>query len=295
MAIISTLAELSSQEGTPRAPYVLFPIQYPESSFWTADEIDLALDRERWCSLLTEDEHHFLSFILGFFTAADGIVMENLVQRFCAEVDVPEVRCFYRFQMMMENMHSEVYSRLVQEHVEGVTAQEAMFHAMELTPAVRAKGDWCTRWTASLDAPLSVRIMVFAIVEGVFFALSFAALFWLQDHDIMHGMTFSNELIARDEGQHVAFACMLYHRLGYLLATSTVRAMMGSAVQLEKEFFENTSYIEYVGDFLLVQLGHTRMYHAESTTRRIRSTVDTRTKFFEHSVSNYHGASVAQQ
>ncbi|KAI0750156.1 ribonucleotide reductase small subunit [Daedaleopsis nitida] len=300
-----------------RAPYVMFPIEFPElwrayklaqSSFWTADEIAVTEDVEQWRSTLTEGERKLFSHILGFFAAADGIVVENLALRFCAEITVPEVRCFYAYQMMIENVHAEVYSKFIQELFPDPAKQMDIFSSIKSCPAIEAKGEWCIRWIDAPDASLPTRILAFAIVEGIFFSSSFAAIFWLRHRNIMPALTFSNELIARDEGQHTSFACLLYNHLREPVSAHDASGMVRGAVTVEQDFFASAlngtdivgltepnmnEYIEYVADFLLIRLGYDKIYHTDNPFPFMeRTAIDAKTNFFERQVSEYHGAPV---
>merc|ERR1711990_456450 len=201
--------------------FVILPIQYgdiwqmykkAEASFWTAEEVDLSKDVKDW-ETLKDDERYFVSHVLAFFAASDGIVNENLVERFMKEVQVPEARCFYGFQIAMENIHSEMYSLPIDTFVKEPEERDKLFNAIETIPAVKKKADWAMKWINNEDVSYSERIIAFAAVEGIFFSGSFAAIFWLKKRGLMPGLTFSNELISRDEGLHCDFACLMYHYL----------------------------------------------------------------------------------
>ncbi|KAI0711634.1 putative ribonucleoside-diphosphate reductase small chain B [Earliella scabrosa] len=291
--------------------FVLFPIHYPEiwdaykqahKSIWSPDDVDLSVDRDHWATKLSSDEREFLSIILGFFTAADGLVVDNLAQRFCAEVQIPEARCFYGVQMMMENVHAEVYSRLVQELVPDTAEQARLFASITCNPVVRAKADWCAKWIESVDTPFAVRLVAFAIVEGVFFSSSFAAIFWLRVRGIMPGLVQSNVMIARDEGTHVQFACLLYGHLRSVAEVSVVHGMMKEAVAIEHAFFSAalprpllgmnytlmSDYIEHIADVLLNRLGFPAMYGKVNPFPFMESiAAPVKTNFFERPSSDY--------
>merc|ERR1712038_1948895 len=201
--------------------FVILPIQYgdicqmykkAEASFWTAEEVDLSKDVKDW-ETLKEDERYFVSHVLDFFAASDGIVNENLVERFMKEVQVPEARCFYGFQIAMENIHSEMYSLLIDTFVKEPAERERLFNAIETVPAVKRKAEWALRWINADNATYAERVVAFASVEGIFFSGSFAAIFWMKKRGLMPGLTFSNELISRDEGLHTDFACLMYRHL----------------------------------------------------------------------------------
>ncbi|RPD53754.1 putative ribonucleoside-diphosphate reductase small chain B [Lentinus tigrinus ALCF2SS1-7] len=297
--------------------FVLFPIKYPkvwnmyktaQASFWTAEEITkLNVDVEHWQGALTNDERTFFSTILAFFAASDGIVVENLAQRFCAEVQIPEARCFYGFQMMMENVHSETYSMLLRALVDDESEQARLFSAIETMPTVKAKADWCIRWIESSSSSFAVRLVAFAIVEGIFFSSSFAAIFWVRSRGLLPALSQSNEFIARDEGLHTSFACLLYSHLHNGLTAEFITSMVMEAVDLEYNFFESAlprplagmnvqlmrEYIQYVGDFLLEGLGVPPCYGSRNPFVFMETTVvGSRANFFERRVSEYVGASV---
>ncbi|KAI0683471.1 putative ribonucleoside-diphosphate reductase small chain B [Earliella scabrosa] len=299
-----------------RSRFVLFPIKYPklwaaykraQASFWTAEEIDLSVDKAHWQNNLRDDDRRFLGMILAFFVGSDGIVVDNLAQRFSAEVPVPEARCFYAFQMMIENVHAEVYSRLVKELVPDVQEQKRLFTAIDDIPVVRAKADWCLRWIMDSTADFPTRLLAFAIVEGVFFSSSFAAIFWVRSQGVMPGLCHSNELISRDEGMHVEFACLLYRHLSTTVATERIHEMVAEAVQLEQHFFAealsapllgmNSSlmgdYVEYVADYLLGMLGLAPLYGKDNPFPFMEgSAVGAKANFFERPVSDYVSGAV---
>lgn len=198
--------------------FVIFPIKYPdvwamykkaEASFWTAEEVDLSRDQHHW-ETLKDGERHFIKHVLAFFAASDGIVNENLVERFMSEVQMTEARCFYSFQLAMENIHSEMYSQLIDTYIKNEDEKTSLFNAIETMPAVRKKAEWALRWISHKNASFGERVVAFAAVEGIFFSGSFCAIYWLKKRGLMPGLTFSNELISRDEGMHTDFACMLY-------------------------------------------------------------------------------------
>ncbi|TFK85156.1 putative ribonucleoside-diphosphate reductase small chain B [Polyporus arcularius HHB13444] len=296
--------------------FVLFPLKFPDiwaayklaqASFWTPAEIDFSYDVQHWNEILTEDERSFLSTILAFFAASDGIVVENLAARFCAEVQIAEARCFYGYQIMMENIHSETYAILIQELICDAEQQARLFSALETMPSVRAKADWCIRWITSADADFATRLVAFAIVEGVFFSSSFAAIFWIRSRGLLPGLCMSNELIARDEGMHARFACILTGHLRKKATQDVVHSMMIEAVTLEHQFFEAAlprglngmnvrlmrDYVEYVADFLLVKLGVPVLFGKRNPFPFMETTaIGGRANFFERGVSDYIGAAV---
>ena len=242
--------------------FVLFPIQYhdvrtirryhggdvfisiqiwrmykqAEASFWTAEEIDLSHDHWDWNHRLNDDERHFISHVLAFFAASDGIVNENLVERFSNEVQAAEARCFYGFQIMMENIHSETYSLLIDTYIKDPQERDRLFDAIETIPCIKKKADWALRWISDKRSSFAERLVAFAAVEGIFFSGSFAAIFWLKKRGLMPGLTFSNELIIRDEGMHTDFACLLYQHLKRRLHPDVILSIVTEAVAIEQEF-----------------------------------------------------------
>eukprot|EP00978_Attheya_sp_CCMP212_P013720 scaffold34550_cov56-Attheya_sp.AAC.1 len=266
--------------------FSLFPIEYPDlwsmykqhvASFWTADEIDLSADLTDWDQKLTDNERHFVSMVLAFFAGADGIVVENLAERFCRDVTVPEARCFYGFQMAMESIHQETYCLLIDTYISDPKARERLFSANANVPSVRKKAQWAQQYIGS-DASFAERLVAFAAVEGVFFSGSFCAIFWLKKRGLMPGLTFSNELISRDEGLHCSFACQLYSKLNHKLTDESIHRIIGEAVDVEKGFIcdalpvsligMNSSlmgqYIEFVADRMLRDLGHRPLYGSKN-------------------------------
>lgn len=204
--------------------------------FWTAEEIDLTQDIKEWATKLTDTERHFISRTLAFFAASDGIVNENIVERFCSEVQIAEARCFYGFQIAMENIHSETYSLLIDTLIKDQKERLHLFNAIETVPSVQKKAMWSLRWISDTNSTFAQRLIAFAAVEGIFFSGSFAAIFWLRKRGLMPGLTYSNELISRDEGMHTKFACMLYGHLRNQLDVTTVSNMIREAVTIEQEF-----------------------------------------------------------
>src|SRR4051812_6307394 len=264
--------------------FVLFPIKYKdiwefykkaEASFWTAEEIDLASDLADWNHKLSDDERHFIKHVLAFFAASDGIVNENLAINFMSEVQYPEARCFYGFQIMIENIHSEAYSLLIDTYIKSPTEKDYLFHALETVPCVTKKAEWALRWIS--QGSFAERLVAFAAVEGIFFSGSFCSIFWLKKRGLMPGLCFANELISRDEGLHCDFACLLYTRhLVEQLPKTTVQTIIADAVRIEKEFVSNSlpvrligmnsdlmcQYIEFVADRLLQALDCGKIFNA---------------------------------
>ncbi len=294
--------------------FVLFPIQYSdiwqmykkaEASFWTAEEIDLAQDQVHWVSL-NDGERHFISHVLAFFAASDGIVNENLGVNFFNEVQFPEAKCFYGFQIMMENIHSETYSLLIDTYIKDPVEKDRLFNALETVPAVGRKGHWALRWINSDN--FAERLVAFAAVEGIFFSGSFCSIFWLKKRGLMPGLTFSNELISRDEGLHCDFACLLYDRyLNNKLSHERVLEIITDAVSIEQEFVTDAlpvdligmnarlmnQYIEFVADRLLVSLGYPKHYNATNPFDFMEMiSLQGKTNFFEKRVGEYQKAGV---
>jgi ribonucleoside-diphosphate reductase beta chain len=295
--------------------FVLFPIQYSEiwkmykmaeASFWTAEEIDLSHDQKDW-ERLNDNERHFVKNVLAFFSASDGIVNENLAVNFVREVQVPEARCFYGFQIMIENIHSETYSLLIDTYIKDPAEKEKLFHAIETVPCVQKKAEWALRWISKKNASFAERVVAFAAVEGIFFSGSFCSIFWLKKRGLMPGLSFSNELISRDEGLHCDFACLLYNMLEGKLSTERVQEIIGDAVAIEKEFVSDSlpvdligmnakmmcQYIEFVADRLLVALGYHRLFNATNPFDFMELiSLQGKTNFFEKRVGEYQKAGV---
>lgn len=211
-----------------------------EASFWTAEEIDMSKDLMDWNHRLNDNERYFISHILAFFAASDGIVNENLVERFSNEVQAAEARCFYGFQIMMENIHSETYSQLINSYIADPEEREFLFDAIETIPCVKRKADWALRWIEDRRSSFAERLVAFAAVEGIFFSGSFASIFWLKKRGLMPGLTFSNELISRDEGMHTDFACLLFGHLKRRPHPEVVSIIISEAVAIEQEFLTGT-------------------------------------------------------
>merc|ERR1712023_283232 len=291
-----------------------FPIQYPavwemykkhEASFWTAEEIDLAQDNKDW-ERLTEGEQHFVKHVLAFFAASDGIVLENLASSFSTEVQIPEARAFYGFQMAMENIHSETYSLLIEQYIKDPVEKEMIFDAIHTMPAVREKAEWALQWMQRENS-FAERIIAFAAVEGVLFSGSFCAIYWLKKRGLMPGLTFSNELISRDEGLHAEFACLLYGMLQHKLPEDVVHELVRGAVDVERKFICEalscglvgmnnelmTQYIEFVADRLLTALGHSKIWGTKNPFDWMELiSLQGKTNFFEKRVGEYQKAGV---
>ncbi|OBZ76907.1 Ribonucleoside-diphosphate reductase small chain [Grifola frondosa] len=296
--------------------FVLFPIQYheiwnmykkAEASFWTAEEMDLSKDMHDWNNRLNADERFFISHVLAFFAASDGIVNENLVERFSNEVQAAEARCFYGFQIMMENIHSETYSLLIDTYIKDPEQREHLFDAIETIPCIKKKADWALRWISDKSSSFAERLVAFAAVEGIFFSGSFASIFWLKKRGLMPGLTFSNELISRDEGMHTDFACLLFSHLKRRPHPNVIRKIITEAVAIEQEFLSDAlpcgligmnatlmcQYIEFVADRLVVALGNPKIYNATNPFDFMDMiSLQGKTNFFEKRVSDYSKAGV---
>ncbi|EAL91379.1 Ribonucleotide-diphosphate reductase (RNR), small subunit [Aspergillus fumigatus] len=296
--------------------FVLFPIKYheiwqmykkAEASFWTAEEIDLSKDLHDWNNRLNDDERYFISHVLAFFAASDGIVNENLLERFSNEVQVPEARCFYGFQIMIENIHSETYSLLIDTYIKEPKQRTYLFDAIDTIPCIRKKAQWAMRWISDKESTFAQRLVAFAAVEGIFFSGSFASIFWLKKRGLMPGLTFSNELISRDEGLHTDFACLLFSHLNHRPDKKVIEDIIVEAVAIEQEFLTDAlpvallgmnsklmcQYIEFVADRLLVALGNKKYFNSPNPFDFMESiSLAGKTNFFEKRVGDYQKAGV---
>jgi ribonucleoside-diphosphate reductase beta chain len=295
--------------------FVLFPIQHndiwemykkQEASIWTAEELDLSPDLVDWDSKLNDDERFFIKHVLAFFAASDGIVNENLAENFLSEVQYTEAKFFYGFQVMMENIHSETYSLLIDTYIKDTKEKNYLFNAIETFEPVKKKADWAMRWID--NGSYAERLISFAAVEGIFFSGSFCSIFWLKKRGLMPGLTFSNELISRDEGLHCDFACMLYNNhLVNKLPKEQVQKIIEDAVEIEKEFVTESlpvrligmnadlmsQYIEFVADRLLTELGNDKIYNTSNPFDFMDMiNLQGKTNFFEKRVGEYQKAGV---
>ncbi len=298
--------------------FVIFPIQHhdiwdwykkSEASFWTAEEIDLHQDLTDWKSKLNDDERYFIKHILAFFAASDGIVNENLAENFVNEVQYSEAKFFYGFQIMMENIHSETYSLLIDTYVKDDKEKDQLFNAIETFPAIKKKADWALKW---IDSPsFAERLIAFAAVEGIFFSGAFCSIFWLKKRGIMPGLTFSNELISRDEGVHCDFAVHLHnHHLVNKVPKARIREILVDALNIEREFITEslpasligmnavlmTQYLEFVTDRLLLELNCEKEYNTSNPFDFMDMiSLQGKTNFFEKRVSEYQKAGVTNK
>ncbi len=295
--------------------FVLFPIQHDdiwsfykkaEASFWTAEEIDLQPDLIDWENKLNDDERHFVKHVLAFFAASDGIVNENLAENFLSEVQYTEAKFFYGFQIAIENIHSETYSLLIDTYIKDTEEKNKLFNAIDTLDCVRKKADWALRWIE--EGSFAERLVAFAAVEGIFFSGSFCSIFWLKKRGLMPGLSFSNELISRDEGLHCDFACLLYNNhLVNKMPKEKIREIILDAVEIEKEFILDalpvkligmnselmSQYIEFVADRLLVELGNQKEFNVSNPFDFMEMiSIQGKTNFFEKRVGEYQKAGV---
>jgi ribonucleotide reductase beta subunit family protein with ferritin-like domain len=295
--------------------FVMFPIQYPKiyemyqqhvSVFWTPEEVKLIDDLKDW-KKLSKDEQFFIKNVLAFFAGSDGIVLENLGKRFMNEIQIPEARCFYAFQMAMENIHSITYSLLIDTYINDPKEKDHLFRAIETIPCVQQKANWAIKWIESEKASFATRLVAFGAVEGIFFSGSFCSIFWLRERGLMPGLTFSNELISRDEGLHTNFCCLLYSMLNNKLSQQDIHELIGEAVEIEKNFITESlpcrlvgmnselmkQYIEYVADRLIVQLGYEKLYNTKNPFGFMeRISIESKVNFFEARNHSYERAGI---
>jgi len=300
--------ELLLQEDDSR--YVMFPLQDQDiwkmykkqvDCFWRAEEIDLSKDISHWESL-TNEEKYFISHILAFFAASDGIVLENLAARFMGEVQLSEARAFYGFQIAMENIHSETYSLLIDTYIKDREEKMTLFKAIDNFPCIKKKANWAIKWIQDKRSSFATRLIAFACIEGIFFSGAFCSIFWLKKRGLMPGLTFSNELISRDEALHTEFAVLLYSKLNKKVSKSRVMEIIKEAVEIEKEFISEAlpcrligmngdlmcQYIEFVADRLSLQLGYDKIYNKSNPFDFMDMiSIEGKTNFFEKRVSEY--------
>lgn len=297
--------------------FVLFPIKYQqlwkaykeaEAAFWTAEEIDLAQDMTDWAKL-NDNERHFISYVLAFFAASDGIVGENLAMRFYNDVKIPEARMYYGFQLMMEGIHAETYSLLIDTYIRDTKEKDHLFNAVQTVPIIQEKAEWALKWIES-DRTFAERLVAFAVVEGIFFSSSFCAIYWLKKRGLMPGLSFSNELISKDESGHCEFACLLYKTLGLSLPEDTIHSIFREAVELECRFATDaipvkligmnseamSQYIQFVADRLLVSLGYSKLYNVTNPFDFMEMiSLQSKSNFFEKRVGEYAKAGVGKE
>lgn len=297
--------------------FVIFPIKHhdiwnqykiTEQQFWTAEEIDLHQDIHDWEKNLNDNEKHFIKYVLAFFAASDGIVNENLAQNMVTSVAYPEAKCYYGFQIMMENIHSETYSLLIDTYIKDVKEKDMLFNAINTVPSIKKKAEWALRWID--NGSFQEKLIAFASVEGIFFSGSFCSIFWLKKRGLMPGLSFSNELISRDEARHCEFACLLYNNhIINKISKETIKEIIISAVDIEKEFITEAlpvsligmnsklmqQYIEFVADFWLQQLNCDKVYNVENPFDFMEMiSLEGKTNFFEKRVSEYTKSGVGK-
>ena len=297
--------------------FVMFPIKYDDiwamykkqiDCFWRAEEIDLSKDLDDWAKL-NADEKHFISMILAFFAASDGIVLENLAQRFMSDVQISEARAFYGFQIAMENVHSQTYSLLIETYIKDKEQKHRLFNAINNYPCIKKKSDWAQKWINDNRSSFATRLVAFACIEGIFFSGSFCSIFWLKKRGLMPGLTFSNELISRDEALHCEFAILLYSKLEKKVAKAKIHDIIKECVEIEIEFICEalpckligmnselmSQYIQFVADRLCVQLGYPKIYNVANPFAFMEMiSLESKTNFFERVVSDYALANVTK-
>lgn len=290
--------------------FVMFPIEHQDvwemykksvDCFWRAEEIDLSKDYADWESLNT-DEKYFISMILAFFAASDGIVLENLATRFMSDVQISEARAFYGFQIAMENIHSQTYSLLIETYIKNSEEKHRLFNALEYFPCIQKKGDWAQKWINDNRSGFATRLIAFACIEGIFFSGAFCSIYWLKKRGLMPGLTFSNELISRDEALHTEFAILLYKKLVKKLTKARIHEIIKEAVEIENEFICEalqcrligmnaglmTQYIQFVADRLCLQLGYDKIYNVSNPFDFMELiSLESKTNFFEKRVDAY--------
>jgi ribonucleoside-diphosphate reductase subunit M2 len=295
--------------------FVMFPIKYDDiwsmykkqiDCFWRAEEIDLSKDLNHW-DMLNADEQQFISMILAFFAASDGIVLENLAQRFMSDVQISEARAFYGFQIAMENIHSETYSLLIETYIKDKEQKHKLFNAIDNFPCIKKKSDWAQKWIHDNRSSFATRLVAFACIEGIFFSGAFCSIFWLKKRGLMPGLTFSNELISRDEALHCEFAILLYSKLEKKVSKAKIHEIIKECVEIEIEFICDAlpcrligmnsdlmgQYIQFVADRLCVQLGYSKIYNASNPFSFMELiSVEGKTNFFERKVGDYALANV---
>ena len=298
-----------------KSRHVMFPVEYPDifqyyklasGAYWVCDEINFQQDTVD-IEKLTDNERFFITHILAFFAASDGIVSENLSERFSKDVPKPEVRAFYAFQNAMEQVHSETYSLLIDSYIKDPREKDRLFNAVEHFPAIREKAQWAMKWIEDKTATFAQRLIAFAIVEGLFFSASFCAIFWLRERGLLPGLSFANQLISRDESLHAEFACLLYSKLNGRVSQEAVHAMFTDAVDIETRFITESipcnmigmnndlmsQYIKYIADRLLTMLGYTKIYNASNPFPFVETAcLQGKPSFFEVRSAEYSKASM---
>uniref|UniRef100_A0A6C0DE11 Uncharacterized protein n=1 Tax=viral metagenome TaxID=1070528 RepID=A0A6C0DE11_9ZZZZ len=290
--------------------FVMFPIQHNDiwemykkqvDCFWRAEEIDLSKDLNDW-KTMTNDEQHFVKMILAFFAASDGLVLENLASRFMSDVQISEARAFYGFQIAMENIHSQTYSLLIDTYIRDEEEKSKLFNAIENYPCIKKKADWAKKWIGDNRSSFAARLVAFAAIEGIFFSAAFSSIYWIKKRGLMPGLTFSNELISRDEALHTEFAVLLYSKLQRKLPKKRIYEIIQEAVEIEKEFITDaipcrmigmntklmTQYIEFVADRLCLQLGYDKIYNSQNPFDFMELiSIESKVNFFERTNAEY--------
>jgi ribonucleoside-diphosphate reductase subunit M2 len=290
--------------------YVMFPIKHDDvwqmykrqvDCFWRAEEVDLSKDMNDW-NKLNNDEQQFIKMVLAFFAASDGLVLENLAGRFMGDVQLSEARAFYGFQIAMENIHSEMYSLLIDTYIQDSSEKNKLFEATQNYPCIAKKANWAKKWIGDESSSFAARLVAFAAIEGIFFSASFASIYWIKKRGLMPGLTLSNEFISRDEALHTEFAILLYSKLQTKLSKKRIYEIIQEAVEIEKEFITEaipcrmigmnsklmTQYIEYVADRLVLQLGYDKIYHVQNPFDFMELiSMESKVNFFERTNSEY--------
>jgi ribonucleoside-diphosphate reductase subunit M2 len=290
--------------------FVMFPIKHNDiwemykrqvDCFWRSEEIDLSKDLNDW-DKLSNDEQHFIKMIIAFFAGSDGLVLENLASRFMNDVQISEARAFYGFQIAMENIHSETYSLLIDTYIRDGEEKNKLFHGIENFPCINKKAEWAKKWIADKRSSFASRLVAFAVIEGIFFSGAFCSIYWLKKRGLMPGLTFSNELISRDEALHTEFAVLLYSKLQKKLNKKRIYEIIKEAVDIEKEFINEaipcrmigmnstlmSQYVEFVADRLCLQLGYDKIYNSTNPFDFMELiSIETKVNFFERTNSEY--------
>lgn len=298
--------------------FVLFPVKYHDiwslyktavSVFWVPNEVDLTKDLDDWNHKLNDDEKHFIKNVLAFFSSSDSIVNENLAARFLNEIQVPEAKAFYGFQIAMEVIHQEMYSLMIDTYVKDTTEKNELFNSIFTVPTINKKAQWALKWISDKEACFATRLVAFAIVEGIFFSSAFASIYWLKERGLMPGLCLSNEFISRDEGLHCEFAILLYSYIRNKLSQERIHEIVAQATEIECEFVEHSlrvrligmnsdlmcDYVRFCSDRLLQQLGYEKLYNAANPFPFMeRIGLSNKTNFFEHYVADYSKANVGK-
>lgn len=312
------MAEAEELLSDSKNRFVLFPIKYDNiwkmyktavSTFWVPNEVDLTKDLDDWNNVLNENEKHFIKNVLAFFSSSDSIVNENLAARFLNEVQVPEAKAFYGFQIAIEVIHQEMYSLMIDTYVKDTQEKQKLFDSIFTVPTIKKKAEWALKWISDRESDFASRLIAFAIVEGIFFSSAFASIYWLKERGLMPGLCLSNEFISRDEGLHCEFAILLYGYIKNKLTQETVHAIVKEATEIECEFVRDSlkvkligmnqdlmcDYVRFCSDRLVQQLGYEKIYDVKNPFPFMeRIGLSNKTNFFEHYVSDYSKANVGK-